>query len=144
MTDTLQAHAPSTGRPLRWWIYAVGALLGVGIVVVAAQLAVGPTKGMTITVRNETPFEVTIHTSDGPDRSVTPLGVVPRQVTETFHEVSDEGRTWYFHLDSSGVNGGTIVRTRPDLARSNWTLVIDGDAEARFRAAGLVPVPGGQ
>ena len=67
---------------------------------------------MTITVRNGTPFEVTIHASGCPERSVTPLGVVPRQITEIFHEVSDEGPTWYFHLDSSGVDGGTMVRRR--------------------------------
>jgi hypothetical protein len=139
MPGTLETRVPSADRRTPWWVYSLGALLIVAAVVLAVTAGSGPKKLGAVTVRNNTPFEVSIVTSAVLSGDVTPLGIVPAGATETFREVIDQGPTWYFHLTSEGVDGGTVERSRADIARRGWALVVDGEAEARFRAAGLVP-----
>jgi hypothetical protein len=139
MPGTLETRVPSVDRRIPWWVYTMGAVLIAAAVMLAATAGSGPNKLGAVTVRNNTPFEVSIVTSAVPRGDVTPLGIVPAGATETFREVIDEGPTWYFHIASQGVDGGTVERSRADIARRGWALVVGGEAEARFRAAGLVP-----
>ncbi len=139
MSDTLQtALAPGDDR-LRRLLYVLAGLVAVGALVFAVQLQSGAKIASHFTVRNDTPFELTIAASSTPGGAVTPVGIAPRDATTTFAEVIDEGRIWYFHVTCSGRDAGTITRTRASLAEAGWKLEVDGDASARCRAAGLVP-----
>jgi hypothetical protein len=141
MPDTLQAEFPTLRHRVDWWVYVLAGVLVVAAVLGAERLASGPATVPGVTVRNDTAFEVTIAISATPNGDVTPLGILPPEHTETFRHVVDHGRTWYFHMTSGGVDGGTLARTRADLAHSGWTIVVDGEADARFRVGGLVPDP---
>ena len=140
MPEALTARSPSLRRWPGWPVYAAGAALVIAAVAWTAVVT-GPSKVGTVTVRNTTPFEVTIVMSPSPRGDVTPLGIVAGQRTVAFNDVVDQGRTWYFHLASGGVDGGTLVRSRADLVHDGWTIVVDGQADGRFRAAGLFPDP---
>ncbi|HVM66749.1 MAG TPA: hypothetical protein VMU14_17910 [Acidimicrobiales bacterium] len=135
----LAARLPGDNRA-PWVLYVIAGLVAVGVVVFALRVQSTPRMVRHVTVRNTTPYEVTIQASSTAAGSVTPLGIVPREATETFSDVIDAGPTWYFHVTCSGVGAGTMTRTRAELAASGWQVTVGPDAEARCRAAGLVPV----
>jgi hypothetical protein len=139
MSDTLRAQALRADGRLRWGLYVLAAVAGLVIVALALHLQTGPRMLPHITVRNDTPFELTIVASSTPEGPVTPLGIAPSQSASTFSEVIDEGRTWYFHITCSGIDAGTITRSRASLAQSAWHLEAGADAAGRCSAAGLVP-----
>jgi hypothetical protein len=127
MPDTMQAYAPSQRRSTAWLAYGIATLVCVGAVVLAVRVQSGPPFVRSLTVRNDTPFEVAIDASGGPTDPLTPLGIVDGHATETFQSVIDEGQTWHFVLTCAGGDGGTIVRTRDDLARAGWRLRLGAD-----------------
>jgi hypothetical protein len=127
MSDTMQTYAPSRGRRAAWLMYGIGATVCIAAVVLALRLQSGPATVKALTVHNDTPFEVAIDASGGPNDAVTPLGIVAGNTTETFQSVIDEGQTWHFSLTCSGHDGGRIIRTRADLARSGWQLQLGTD-----------------
>jgi hypothetical protein len=127
MSDTLQTHAPSRGSRAAWVVYAIGVAVCIAALVLALRLQRGPATVKSLTVHNDTPFEVTIDASGGPNEAVTPLGVVAGNTAETFQTVIDEGQSWQFSLTCSGDDGGSITRTRTDLARSGWQLHLGTD-----------------
>jgi hypothetical protein len=121
-------------------LYVVAGVVAIGVIVLALRVQTTPRMVRHVVVHNTTPFEVTIQASSTPGGSVTPLGIVPREATETFSDVIDAGPVWYFHVACSGTGAGTMTRTRAELAASGWQITVGPDAEARCRAAGLVPV----
>jgi hypothetical protein len=139
MPGALRGHEQTANERARRAIYALVGAAGLGLVVLVLHLRTGPNMVSRVTVHNSTPYELTIVVSSTPTGSVTPLGIVPRQSTATISQVIDEGSTWYFHVTCSGVDAGTIVRRRTNLAQSGWQLDVGLDAAARCRAAGLVP-----
>jgi hypothetical protein len=139
MPDTL-TDLPSRQDRSKIGVYALAAIVGLAVIVLALRVQTTPHMVPHVTVRNDTPFELTIVTSNSPEGSVTPLGIVPREATETFSDVIDQGRTWYFHVACSGVDAGTITRARESLVTAGWQIEVGVSAEARCRAAGLVPV----
>jgi hypothetical protein len=139
MSDTMQTHAPPRGRRTAWLTYAIAAVAGIAAVVFALRLQSGPPVIRSLTVRNETPFEVSIDVRPGPHEPITPLGIVGGQTTATFQSVIDEGRTWQFVLTCSGGDGGTIIRTRSDLAEAGWQLLLD----TQVATACAANLPGG-
>ena len=127
MSDTMQAYAPSRGRRAAWLMYGISAAVCIAAVVLALRLQSGPATVRSVTVHNETPFEVTIDASGGPNEPVTPLGIVAGNTTETFQSVIDEGQTWQFSLTCAGSDGSRIIRSRADLAAARWQLRLGTD-----------------
>jgi hypothetical protein len=130
MPDTMQTYAPPRGNRAAWLIYGVAAVVGLAAVILALRLQSGPRTVRSFTVRNDTPYEVSIDASGVPNNSVTPLGVVAGRATQRFQNVIDEGGTWRFSLTCSGGDGGTIVRTRAELAQAGWQLRLDDGVAA--------------
>lgn len=123
---------------------SVAAVIGTACVVAVlfglmSRLSSGSRMVSNLTVRNETAFDVTLDASGSSSGPATPLGVVGHQATENLGPLIDQGQVWYIHIASEGVDGGTIVESRADLARSGWAVVVGAGVESRLRSGGLTP-----
>ena len=139
MPDTLQRQLSSGDHRLRWGLYVLAGAVAIAVIALAMRLVAPPKSVGHLTVRNDTAYELTIAASGTPGGAVTPVGIVPRAASETFSDVIDEGATWYFHVTCSGVDAGTLSRTRAELESAAWQIELGANADGRCRKAGLAP-----
>lgn len=94
----------------------------------------------TLTVVNDTEYEITVEISSG-DGSRVPLETLPRNSRDVSDEVPDQGDRWVFHFSSAGVEAGSVERTRSQLKDDNWTVDVPSSAADELKAANVAPAP---
>jgi hypothetical protein len=117
------------------------------VVVVAAAVAMAATLAVTrppdtvdrLTIRNDTPWHLTLSLGSGSNDPTSPLPVVLAGSTTDVADVLDQGEQWVVHVQAGGVDAGTIEVPRSRLAR-DWTVVIP-ERVRTVLAAAKVPLP---
>ncbi len=115
-------------------------LVVVTVALAAVTTACGGGRTRTLTVVNDTDYEITVEVSAGSgDR--TPLDTLGPHSRDVSDEVADQGTTWVFHFSSAGVDAGSLRLTRPTLSNQDWTVRVPPTAAARLQAARVAPAP---
>src|SRR5579871_6608359 len=120
----------------------------VGAAVIAVVLAVvlirsvqsGPHFVPRVTVVNPTAFDLDV-TVNGPDGSLTLLGVAGRHDNTVFTAVADQGAVWSFHFRAQGQDGGIETLQRHDLQAAAWQITVPSSLASRLSSLGVQPPP---
>ena len=123
----------------------IGAIL---LLVIVAAAAIGTERLMRepdfvarVTVQNPTDYLVDVRIDDAHGDGWVELAVLEPHITVGTREVLDQGDVWRFELSAGGVNGAVLRRTRAQLERSHWRLVIPTSVVQRFEQARVPPAP---
>jgi hypothetical protein len=127
-------------RQLRWWRVVLGCLGVVGLVGVG-QLTVSPTFIHRITVVNPTRYTIQIDVTNATHDGWTSVTIVDKQSTTVAEEVIDQGSGWILRFSAQADDGGELVLTRAQLARSGWHVTIPSTVSDRLENAGAPPTP---
>jgi hypothetical protein len=139
MTQTTLARAPSPRRsPVR---------LTTAVLVVVAALAC---YGITLALRNpdvvpqvtvvnnaSVPLDVDVRADPGGPALI--LDSVPAGASTTTLDVIDQGSTWIFRFSYGGIDGGTVTRSRAELAANGWRLVVPPEVGERIQSRSFLP-----
>jgi hypothetical protein len=124
----------------------LGALLFIAVVALASvgteHLVREPDVVGRVTVQNPTDFLVDARVTNGRGDGWVGLGVLEPHRTVVTREVLDQGDAWRFEIRSGGVRGAVLRRTRAELERSRWRIVVPSSAAQRLQQARVPPAPG--
>ncbi len=133
---------PASPRP-PWQRVAVVAAVVVAIVlavVLIRSVQSGPHFIARVAVVNPTAYDLDVNIN-GPDGSLTLLGVAGRQRTTVFTDVADQGAVWFFHFRAQGQDGGSATYPHQDLQAAGWQVTVPAGLAGRLASEGVQPPP---
>jgi hypothetical protein len=90
-----------------------------------------------ITIRNGSPYSLTVSVADRGRDGYVGLGVVPRDGEQTFTEVLDQGDLWVFRFTYGGEEAAELPVTRAALLRNNWTVEVPPEVSSTLAGLGF-------
>jgi hypothetical protein len=123
----------------------LGVLLVIAVIALASigteRLVREPDVVGRITMQNPTDFLVDARVTNGRGDGWVGLGVLEPHHTVVTREVLDQGDAWRFEIRAGGVRGAILRRTRAELERSHWRIVVPSSAAQRLEQARVPPAP---
>jgi hypothetical protein len=111
------------------------------IAVVVTVLITRPPDRVSITIVNDSDYELTIWAAAPDDRSRTPVGIVGPRSTRDATRTIDQGSTWVFSFAGQGTDAGDHQVTREQLADDGWHLRVPSSISERLERTGVDPPP---
>lgn len=90
-----------------------------------------------ITIRNGSPYSLTVSVADRGRDGYVDLGVVPREGEQTFTQVLDQGDLWVFRFTYGGVEAAELPVTRAVLQRDRWTVEVPPETSSTLAGLGF-------
>jgi len=90
-----------------------------------------------ITIRNGSPYSLTVSVADRGRNGYVGLGVVPREGEQTFTDVLDQGDLWVFRFTYGGEEAAELPVTRAVLQRNGWTVEVPQEVSATLAGLGF-------
>jgi hypothetical protein len=90
-----------------------------------------------ITIRNGSPYSLTVSVADRGRDGYLGLGVVPREGEQTFTEVLDQGDLWVFRFTYGGEEAAELPVTRAVLQRNRWTVEVPQEVSSTLAGLGF-------
>jgi hypothetical protein len=135
--------APPQAAPTRLGrnivVVALGALLGLAVILGVSRALEGPGRVDRVTIDNPTPYavEIAVAESDGGGRLT--LGPVSPSGRHMFEAVVDQGDRWVVHVTSARSDGGDVVVSRATLERDGWVIRIPEQVGTKLGNDGATP-----
>jgi hypothetical protein len=140
-TATLRPRIPDRSRlRFRWWWVPL-LLLVVAIVVAVPRLFASPAVVSRVSFVNNTNYAMDVQVTDAARNGWTDLATAERRRTTVVRDVVDQGKTWIFHVESQGFDGGELQFTKDELKRADWKIVIPDSVGTKLAAEGAPPAP---
>jgi hypothetical protein len=138
---------PQNHSPVRWrGVFAqdvvVIVLVGV-IAVVLAQLFVTTPARRSLTLVNDSDYELTVEAARPGDTSWAPIAILDPRQPERVTRPIDQGDEWVLRFRSQGRSGGEVAVAREQLDQDGWRFVIPPTVAEELEAAGATPPPRG-
>ena len=124
---------------LQWIAIAIGAAL----VVLGVARTLSDTPTQTLSLVNDTEFEVSIDVRSAGAGGWTLLVTLEPDGKATVDEVADQGATWEFRFSSADVSAGTSQMTRDELRADGWVVEVPEQAADRLKARDVPAAPRG-
>ena len=132
MSPVLTRHAPepvlrlrSVAVPLAAIVFFVVLFFGV------LRLVESPAMVGRVSVDNRTSYDLEVGVTDGSNRDRLPLAALDAAATTRVEDVLDQGSTWLFRVSRAGTILGTLERSRDELQRAGWRVVIPASWDDR-------------
>jgi hypothetical protein len=90
-----------------------------------------------ITIRNGSPYSLTVSVADRGRDGYLGLGVVPREGEQTFTQVLDQGDLWVFRFTYGGEEAAELPVTRAQLQRDRWTVEVPEEVSSTLAGLGF-------
>jgi hypothetical protein len=90
-----------------------------------------------ITIRNGSPYSLTVSVADRGRDGYLALGVVPRDGEQTFTEVLDQGDLWVFRFTYGGREAAELPVTRAALLHNRWTVEVPEEVSSTLAGLGF-------
>jgi hypothetical protein len=90
-----------------------------------------------ITIRNGSPYSLTVSVADRGRDGYVGLGVVPRDGEQTFTAVLDQGDLWVFRFTYGGEEAAELPVTRAQLQRDHWTVEVPPEVSSTLAGLGF-------
>jgi hypothetical protein len=129
-----QAAPTQLGRSVL--VFAVGALLALGLILGVLWGVRSPGVVERVTINNPTPYPVDVSVAGAAGGARVDLGPVAPSARHTFESVVDQGGRWVVHVASASSDGGEFVLHRSGLARAGWVITIPDRVGARLADGG--------
>ncbi|MGH2709876.1 MAG: hypothetical protein ACRDH9_01550 [Actinomycetota bacterium] len=118
----------------------------VKLVIIVASLLMAscseaPAEVGSITLINETGYELDVHVSDGAGTSALPLGVLEARSERSVERVNDQGDTWTFRFIHWGDTIAELTLDREELEGNDWTVEVPEEVEQELQTLGRPPAP---
>jgi hypothetical protein len=92
-----------------------------------------------VTVENPSQLNVNVSVRPADDPSRLILSTVSPTTSATNLDVLDQGDEWVFSFSAGGVEGGSIRKSRSELAADNWRVVVPESVIERLQSGTFVP-----
>jgi hypothetical protein len=90
-----------------------------------------------ITIRNTSPYSLTVSVADRARDAYLGLGVVPREGQRTFTEILDQGDLWVFRFTYGGAEAAELPVSRAVLQQDHWTIDVPEEVAPTLAALGF-------
>jgi hypothetical protein len=137
MSPVLTRHAPepvlrlrSVAVPLAAIVFFVVLFFGL------LRLVESPAMVGRVSVDNRTSYDLEVGVTDGSNRDRLLLAALDADATTRVEDVLDQGSTWLFRVSRAGTTLGTLERSRDELQRAGWRVVIPASWDDRVLEAG--------
>jgi len=137
MSPVLTRHAPepvlrlrSVAVPLAAIVFFVVLFFGV------LRLVESPAMVGRVSVDNRTSYDLEVGVTDGSNRDRLLLAALDADATTRVEDVLDQGSTWLFRVSRAGTTLGTLERSRDELQRAGWRVVIPASWDDRVLETG--------
>jgi hypothetical protein len=90
-----------------------------------------------ITIRNGSPYSLTVSVAGRDRDGYLGLGVVPREGEQTFTAVLDQGDLWVFRFTYGGEEAAELPVTRAALLRNRWTVEVPEEVSSTLAGLGF-------
>jgi hypothetical protein len=107
---------------------------------VLTLLIVHTPKRATVTIANDTAYQLTIDATRPGSDSWSPVVVIEPDQTQT-RSVVDQGDVWVVRFSGQGQSGGEITVNRSDIERAGWQFAVPPDIALTLEEAGATPPP---
>ena len=132
MSPVLTRHAPEPVLRLRTVAVPVGAIiLFVVLFFGVLRLVESPAMVGRVSIDNRTSYDLEVGVTDGSNRDRLLLAAIDADATTRVEDVLDQGTTWLFRVSRAGTTLGTLARTRDELQRSGWRVVVPASWDDR-------------
>lgn len=139
------ALRPREDSASRWPSFVGHDLFVIVVVAIAAVvltvLITQPPDRVSLTIVNDTNYELTIWAKAPGDSSRTPVGIVGARSTRDAQRTIDQGSTWVFSFVGQGADAGEYQITREQLANDDWHLRVPREISEHLEQSGLDPPP---
>lgn len=112
----------------------------IAAVVFTSWLVASPDR-VSLTVDNQTAYQLTIMATSADHDGWLPVMVVGPGREQTKGGVIDQGATWILRFSGQGHDGGEITVTREQLRADDWHFTVPNDVADRLEADGATPPP---
>lgn len=137
MSPVLTRHAPepvlrlrSVAVPLAAIVFFVVLFFGV------LRLVESPAMVGRVSVDNRTSYDLEVGVTDGSNRDRLLLAALDADAATRVEDVLDQGSTWLFRVSRAGTTLGTLERSRDELQRAGWRVVIPASWDDRVLETG--------
>ena len=132
MSPVLTRHAPEPVLRVRSVAVPIAAIvLFVVLFFGVLRLVRSPAMVGRVSIDNRTSYDLEVGVTDGSNRDRLLLAAVDPDATTRVEDVLDQGSTWRFRVSRAGTTLGTLERTRDDLQRAGWRVVIPASWDDR-------------
>jgi hypothetical protein len=138
------ATRPRAESDARWrWLHhdTVAIVVAAALAFTITQLLVHQPAQVTVTVVNETPYELRIEAAGAGADSWAPVMVIDPRRTRQRTGLIDQGEQWRVQFAGQGRSGGEITVTRDELEADGWRLVVPASVVEELELRGATPPP---
>ena len=137
MSPVLTRHAPEPVLRLRSVAVPVAAIVFFVVLFFGVlRLVESPAMVGRVSVDNRTSYDLEVGVTDGSNRDRLLLAALDADATTRVEDVLDQGSTWLFRVSRAGTTLGTLERSRDELQRAGWRVVIPASWDDRVLEAG--------
>lgn len=90
----------------------------------------------TITIVNETDYDMEVHVSDAIGEAWLPLAVIGAHSDRSVEQVNDQGDVWMFRFFHWGDSIAELSINRDELQRNDWRIEVPLVVEQRLEQLG--------
>jgi hypothetical protein len=107
------------------------------VLLITATACTEPRHVDHITIRNGSPYSLTVSVADRGRDAYLGLGVVPREGQQTFTDVLDQGDVWVFRFTYGGEEAAELPITRIVLQQNDWVVQVPQEVSSTLAGLGF-------
>ena len=141
MSPVLTRHAPEPVLRLRSVAIPLAAIVFFAMLFFGVlRLVESPAMVGRVSVDNRTSYDLEVGVTDGSNRDRLLLAALDADATTRVEDVLDQGSTWLFRVSRAGTTLGMLERSRDELQRAGWRVVIPASWDDRVVEAQASPL----
>ena len=141
MSSVVSPSRPAPARRIPPKVVA-GVALAVAVMAVCLVFVArsgSPGQVATVTVANNTPYNVEVSVGKPGSSREIGLGTARRDVRSVFEGVIDQGEQWLFHFSYGGADAGTTTLESEALVAAAFVVEVPASVTERLTSLGFPP-----